>query len=142
MRVSLQRAADGEIEAVKHPQDGAGVITSLTETDGLLEFADDVTDDRARRPRRFSVLCGADGLIFVHPPASGAMRVSSASVAAKRSGGTSPRTPSGPSDDAPVPRPQRTISALDAFAQLLKGRNHTPFFPGPRPIKAPHGFAE
>jgi molybdopterin molybdotransferase len=44
VRVSLRRQPDGEIEAVKHPQDGAGVITSLTQTDGLLEFADDVTD--------------------------------------------------------------------------------------------------
>jgi len=44
VRVALRRRADGEIEAVKHPQDGAGVLTSLTETDGLLEFADDVTD--------------------------------------------------------------------------------------------------
>jgi molybdopterin molybdotransferase len=43
VRVSLKRRADGELEAIKHPQDGAGVITSLTETDGLLEFADDVT---------------------------------------------------------------------------------------------------
>ena len=44
MRVSLRRDANGEIAAVKHPQDGAGVITSLTQTDGLLELADDVTD--------------------------------------------------------------------------------------------------
>lgn len=43
VRVSLKRRADGELEAIKHPQDGAGIITSLTETDGLLEFADDVT---------------------------------------------------------------------------------------------------
>jgi molybdopterin molybdotransferase len=43
VRVALRRGADGEIEAVKHPQDGAGVITSLTQTDGLLELADDVT---------------------------------------------------------------------------------------------------
>ncbi|MFY9600269.1 MAG: gephyrin-like molybdotransferase Glp [Pseudolabrys sp.] len=43
VRVALRRAADGEIEAVKHPQDGAGVLTSLTETDGLLEFPEDVT---------------------------------------------------------------------------------------------------
>jgi molybdopterin molybdotransferase len=43
VRVSLKRRADGELEAIKHPQDGAGVITSLTETDGLLEFGDDVT---------------------------------------------------------------------------------------------------
>jgi molybdopterin molybdotransferase len=43
VRVALRRAADGELEAVKHPQDGAGIITSLTETDGLLEFPEDVT---------------------------------------------------------------------------------------------------
>ena len=43
VRVALRRAADGEIEAVKHPQDGAGILTSLTETDGLLEILEDVT---------------------------------------------------------------------------------------------------
>ncbi|MFA6264509.1 MAG: gephyrin-like molybdotransferase Glp [Pseudolabrys sp.] len=43
VRVALRRGADGEVEAVKHPQDGAGILTSLTETDGLLEFPDDVT---------------------------------------------------------------------------------------------------
>jgi molybdopterin molybdotransferase len=44
VRVALRRAADGEIEAVKHPQDGAGVITSLTETDGLLELPEGMTE--------------------------------------------------------------------------------------------------
>ncbi len=43
VRVALRRASDGEFEAVKHPQDGAGILTSLTETDGLLEFPEDVT---------------------------------------------------------------------------------------------------
>ena len=43
VRVALRRGDDGEIEAVKHPQDGAGILTSLTETDGLLEFPEDVT---------------------------------------------------------------------------------------------------
>lgn len=43
VRVSLRKGPDGEVEAVKHPQDGAGVITSLTQTDGLLEFPEDVT---------------------------------------------------------------------------------------------------
>ncbi len=43
VRVALRRAGDGEFEAVKHPQDGAGILTSLTETDGLLEFPEDVT---------------------------------------------------------------------------------------------------
>jgi molybdopterin molybdotransferase len=43
VRVALKRAADGEIDAIKYPQDGAGILTSLTETDGLLEFPEDVT---------------------------------------------------------------------------------------------------
>jgi len=43
VRVALRPAADGSIEAVKHAQDGAGVITSLTETDGLAELGEDVT---------------------------------------------------------------------------------------------------
>ena len=37
------RGADGAVEAVKHPQEGAGVITSLTETDGLVELSEDTT---------------------------------------------------------------------------------------------------
>jgi molybdopterin molybdotransferase len=43
VRVTLRRGADGVIEAVKHAQDGAGVITSLTQTDGLVELLDDTT---------------------------------------------------------------------------------------------------
>jgi len=43
VRVALKRRADGAIEAVKHAQDGAGVITSLTETDGLVELLEDTT---------------------------------------------------------------------------------------------------
>src|SRR5262245_23860272 len=43
VRVKLLRAADGGIDAVKHAQDGAGVLTSLTETDGLIELAEDTT---------------------------------------------------------------------------------------------------
>jgi molybdopterin molybdotransferase len=38
VRVALKRAADGTFEAHKHPQEGAGVITSLTETDGFAEL--------------------------------------------------------------------------------------------------------
>jgi molybdopterin molybdotransferase len=43
VRVRLRRAADGTIEAIKYAQDGAGVLTSLTETDGLAELSEDVT---------------------------------------------------------------------------------------------------
>jgi molybdopterin molybdotransferase len=43
VRVKLTRAEDGVLEAAKHPREGAGILTSLTETDGLAELADDVT---------------------------------------------------------------------------------------------------
>ena len=62
VRVALRRAADGEIEAVKHPQDGAGILTSLTETDGLLEFPEDVTSIEPGARVGFLVLRGAHRL--------------------------------------------------------------------------------
>lgn len=43
VRVKLREAADGAVEAIKHAQDGAGVLTSLTETDGLAELNEEVT---------------------------------------------------------------------------------------------------
>jgi molybdopterin molybdotransferase len=43
VRVKLARAADGGVDAYKHAQEGAGVLTSLTETDGLVELPEDVT---------------------------------------------------------------------------------------------------
>ena len=42
MRVLLTRM-DGIIEARKYPRDGAGVITSLTQTDGFVELPEHVT---------------------------------------------------------------------------------------------------
>ena len=43
VRVRLRSADDGAVEAMKHPREGAGVITSLTETDGLAELPETVT---------------------------------------------------------------------------------------------------
>jgi len=43
VRVKIGRAADGTVEAIKHAQEGAGIITSLTETDGLVELTEDIT---------------------------------------------------------------------------------------------------
>jgi molybdopterin molybdotransferase len=43
VRVRLVPGDDGVLEAHKHPREGAGVITSLTETDGLVELPEDVT---------------------------------------------------------------------------------------------------
>lgn len=47
VRATITRAADGVVEARKYPQDGAGVITSLTETDGLVELGEDLTEVEA-----------------------------------------------------------------------------------------------
>lgn len=43
VRVSLAPGADGVAVARKHPRDGAGILTSLTETDGLVELAEELT---------------------------------------------------------------------------------------------------
>jgi molybdopterin molybdotransferase len=43
VRVSLHASPDGTVEAVKHPQEGAGILSSLTETDGLAELAEEVS---------------------------------------------------------------------------------------------------
>jgi molybdopterin molybdotransferase len=43
VRVALRAGADGAMEAVKYAQEGAGVITSLTETAGLVELGEDTT---------------------------------------------------------------------------------------------------
>ncbi len=43
VRVALRSAGDGAVEAIKHPRDGAGILSSLTETDGLAELGEDIT---------------------------------------------------------------------------------------------------
>jgi molybdopterin molybdotransferase len=43
VRVKLTHTASGTVEAVKHAQEGAGIITSLTETDGLVELSENTT---------------------------------------------------------------------------------------------------
>lgn len=43
VRVRVTAAADGMLHARKHPVDGAGILTSLTATDGLVELDEDVT---------------------------------------------------------------------------------------------------
>lgn len=42
VRVSLRRRADGGLEAVKFPREGAGLLSSLVETDGLVELGEEV----------------------------------------------------------------------------------------------------
>ena len=40
VRAHLRRAADGGLEAVKFPREGAGLLSSLVETDGLVELGE------------------------------------------------------------------------------------------------------
>lgn len=42
VRAVLRTAGDGTLEAAKHPREGAGVLTSLTETDGFVELPETV----------------------------------------------------------------------------------------------------
>jgi molybdopterin molybdotransferase len=43
VRVSLRKAQDGTLEATKFPREGAGLLSSLVDTDGLVELGEDVT---------------------------------------------------------------------------------------------------
>ena len=43
VRVTLRKAADGGLEAVKFPREGAGLLSSLADTDGLVELGEEVT---------------------------------------------------------------------------------------------------
>jgi molybdopterin molybdotransferase len=53
VRVRLEPGPDGRLVARKHPREGAGVITSLTETDGLVELPEAVTRVEPGAPLRF-----------------------------------------------------------------------------------------
>jgi molybdopterin molybdotransferase len=43
VRVNLRKADDGVLEAAKFPREGAGLLSSLLDTDGLVELGEDVT---------------------------------------------------------------------------------------------------
>jgi molybdopterin molybdotransferase len=43
VRVTLRRAEDGALEAIKFPREGAGLLSSLVDTDGLVELGEAVT---------------------------------------------------------------------------------------------------
>jgi len=43
VRATLRQAADGALEAVKFPREGAGLLSSLVDTDGLVELGETVT---------------------------------------------------------------------------------------------------
>jgi molybdopterin molybdotransferase len=43
VRVTLRKASDGALEAIKFPREGAGLLSSLVDTDGLVELGETVT---------------------------------------------------------------------------------------------------
>jgi len=43
VRVTLRKADDGMLEAIKFPREGAGLLSSLVDTDGLVELGEEVT---------------------------------------------------------------------------------------------------
>jgi molybdopterin molybdotransferase len=43
VRVSLRRADDGALEVTKFPREGAGLLSSLVDTDGLVELGEEIT---------------------------------------------------------------------------------------------------
>jgi molybdopterin molybdotransferase len=43
VRVNLRRGEDGALEAVKFPREGAGLLSSLVDTDGLVELGEEIT---------------------------------------------------------------------------------------------------
>jgi molybdopterin molybdotransferase len=43
VRVNLRKGGDGTLEAIKFPREGAGLLSSLVDTDGLVELAEEVT---------------------------------------------------------------------------------------------------
>jgi molybdopterin molybdotransferase len=43
VRASLRRTQDGAFEAIKFPREGAGLLSSLIDTDGLIELDEEVT---------------------------------------------------------------------------------------------------
>ncbi len=44
VRVTLRKASDGSLEAIKFPREGAGLLSSLVETDGLVELGESLVN--------------------------------------------------------------------------------------------------
>jgi molybdopterin molybdotransferase len=42
VRARLVAGPDGELTAVKHPRDGAGILSSMVESDGLVELPEEM----------------------------------------------------------------------------------------------------
>ena len=44
VRVTLRKASDGSLEAIKFPREGAGLLSSLVDTDGLAELGESIVE--------------------------------------------------------------------------------------------------
>ena len=53
VRAHLRRAEDGALQAVKFPREGAGLLSSLIDTDGLVELSEDITSIEPGRTVEF-----------------------------------------------------------------------------------------
>jgi molybdopterin molybdotransferase len=53
VRASLRKRDDGVLEAVKFPREGAGLISSLVDSDGLVELGEDILEVAPGQPVRF-----------------------------------------------------------------------------------------
>lgn len=53
VRVNVNKAGDGVLEAVKFPREGAGLISSLVDCDGLVELGEDILDVSPGQAVRF-----------------------------------------------------------------------------------------
>jgi molybdopterin molybdotransferase len=53
VRANLRKGNDGVLEAVKFPREGAGLISSLVDSDGLVELGEDVLDIAPGQTVRF-----------------------------------------------------------------------------------------
>ena len=60
VRAALRKGADGVLEAAKFPREGAGLLSSLVETDGLVELGEDITRVEPGQTVGFLSLCQPD----------------------------------------------------------------------------------
>ena len=65
VRVTLRRAPDGALEAIKFPREGAGLLSSLVDTDGLVELGEAITRVEPGQMVGFLSLCEPDLRLMV-----------------------------------------------------------------------------
>ena len=60
VRVTLRKGDDGMLEAIKFPREGAGLLSSLVDTDGLVELGEEITQVEPGQMVGFLSLCEPD----------------------------------------------------------------------------------